>query len=157
MGKRDAGTGLRMGPKNCGDVMVLQRWPPIDSHAALLKALEEHLGYCTCADDSALAFLRDFLRLVVERSDGAGDAERFQRASERLVELLRGAGSPAMRSWFVYALDKGGLIMHGFNMYDILIMDRGRWLLDGLERFPEPPPEEDTDAEPGAESGPPGK
>jgi hypothetical protein len=40
--------------------------------------------------------------------------------------------------------------MHGFNLYDVLIMDRGRWLLDGLERFPGPPPGENAEAEPGA-------
>ena len=128
--------------------MELQRWPPIDSRAALLTALEEHLGYCPCAYDSALPFLRDFLRLVVARSDGAGDAEHFRRASEGLAELLRGAGSPAMQSWFVYALDKADLVMHGFNLYDVLIMDRGRWLLDGLERFPAPAPGEDAEATP---------
>jgi hypothetical protein len=127
--------------------MALQRWPPIASHAALLKALEEHLGYCACASDSALPFLRDFLRLVVERSDGVGDTERFRRASQSLTELLRGAGSPAMQSWFVYALDRANLVMHGFNLYDVLIMDRGRWLLEGLERFPKPSREKETEAE----------
>jgi hypothetical protein len=126
--------------------MALQRWPPIDSHAALLKVLEEHLGYCTCASESALPLLRDFLRLVVERTDGVGDGERFRGASERITELLRASGSPAMQSWFVYALDRADLVMHGFNLYDVLIMDRGRWLLDGLERFPEPPPDPDEDA-----------
>jgi hypothetical protein len=113
--------------------MTLQRWPAIGSHSELLEALEEHLGYCTCAYDNALPLLRDFLRLVVEHTDGVKDDERFRRASVALVELLRTAGSGAMRSWFVYALDKADLIMHNFNLYDILIMDRGRWLLDGLE------------------------
>jgi hypothetical protein len=120
--------------------MALQRRPPIDSHAALLEALKEHLGYCTCAYDSAIPFLRDILRLVVERTDAVHDRDCFRRASERLTELLRSAGSPAMQSWFVYALNRADLIMHGFNLYDLLVMDRGRWLLDGLERFPEPPP-----------------
>jgi hypothetical protein len=129
--------------------MVLQRWPAIDSHAALLKALEEHLGYCTCASDSALPFLRDFLRLVAERTDGVQDTERFRRASEGVVELLRGAGAPAMRSWFVYALDKADLVMHGFNLYELSIMVRGRWILVGLERFPEAPPGEEAETEPG--------
>ena len=132
--------------------MALRRWSPIHSHSELLKALEEHLGYCNCAYDSSLPFLRDFLRLVVERSDGVEDTERFRRASEALTELLRDAGSPAIQSWFVYALDKSDLIMHGFNLYDVLIMDRGRWLLEGLEQFSEPPPSEDEEAEPGGQS-----
>lgn len=76
--------------------MALQRWPRIDRHAALLKALEEHLGYCTCAFDTALPFLRDFLRLVVERTDNVQDTERFRRTS-KVLTLLRGAGSPAMQ------------------------------------------------------------
>ncbi|MFO1046137.1 MAG: hypothetical protein U0941_30535 [Planctomycetaceae bacterium] len=49
----------------------------------------------------------------------------------------------------MYALDKADVITHGFNLYDILMMDRGWWLLDGLERFPEPPRLQDDDAEPG--------
>jgi hypothetical protein len=68
------------------------------------------------------------------------------------VELLQGDGSSAMRSWFVYALDKANLIMHEFNLYNVLIMDRRRWLLDGLERFPGPPPGENAEAEPGAKA-----
>jgi hypothetical protein len=64
-----------------------------------------------------------------------------------VADLLQGAGSSAMQSWFVYALDKADLVMHGFNLYDVLLMDRGRWLLDGLERFPEPPPVSDKDSE----------
>lgn len=108
---------------------ALQRQLPIDSHAALSKALEEHLGYCSCAYDSALSLLRDFLRLVVQRSDGAADDERFRGSSDRLRELLQASGSPAMQSWLVYTLDRADLIMHGLNLYDVLIMDRGRWLL----------------------------
>src|SRR4051794_14990733 len=101
--------------------MALQTWPPIDSHASLLKTLEADLGYCTCAFPDALPLLRDFLRLVVERTDGVQDPERFRRASERIAELLGTNGSTALRSWFVYALDRAGLVMHGFNLYDVLI------------------------------------
>jgi hypothetical protein len=130
--------------------MVLERWPPIDSHASLPKVLEAELGYCTCAFSDALPLLRDFLRLVVERTDGVKDPERFRQASEKIVDLLGANGSTGMRSWFVYALDRAGLVGHSFNLYDVLIMDRGRWLLEGLERFPEPPPIPDEDSEPEA-------
>jgi hypothetical protein len=64
--------------------------------------------------------------------------------------FLRRSASTAVQSWFVYALDKADLVTHGFNLYDILMMDRGWWLLDGLERFPDPPPPPDEGAEPGA-------
>jgi hypothetical protein len=129
-------------------VEAWRRLPAIDSHAALCKVLEERLGYCSCAYDTALPFLRDFLRLVVERTDGVQDAERHGRAYRALVELLQSAGSSAVQSWFVYALDRAELITHGFNLYDVWVMDRGRWVLDALERFPEPPPPQDEDAEP---------
>ena len=126
-----------------------RRWQAIDSHKALIIALKEHMGYCTCAYDNAVPFLRDFLRLVDRRTNGASDSEVFRQASVDLEAFLRNSSSSAVQSWFVYALDKADLITHGFNLYDILMMDRGWWLLDGLERFPEPPPP-DEDAEPGA-------
>ena len=126
-----------------------RRWSAIDSHRALILALEEHLGYCTCAYDNAVPFLRDFLRLVEKRTNCATDSERFHQASVELEEFLRRSASSAVQSWFVYALDKADVITHGFNLYDILMMDRGWWLLDGLERFPEPPRLQDDDTEPG--------
>lgn len=124
---------------------VLQTWPPIDSHAALLAALKERLGYCTCASDDALRLLRDILRLVVDRSDAIADkdTERVRTAHQALEELLQTAGSPALQSWFVYALDKADLVLHNYNRYDLLIADRGQWLLDGLQRFSEPPSDEE--------------
>ena len=128
--------------------MALQGWPPIDSRATLCKVLQETLGFCPCAHNTALPFLRDFLRLVVARTDGVEDAERFRQTSAAVIDLLRQAGAPAMQSWFVYALDHADLIMHNFNRYNVLIMDRGRWVLDGLERFSEPPPAGDEEAEP---------
>jgi len=127
-----------------------RRWPAIDSHVALIKALEEHPGYCTCAYDNAIPFLRDFLRLVDRRTKGASDSNRFRQASAELEAFLRESASPAVQSWFVYALDKADLITHGFNLYDILMMDRGWRLLDGLERFAKPPPKDDLEREPEA-------
>lgn len=116
----------------------------IGSHAELIKALGEILGYCTCSYNIALPFLRDVLRLIAERTDNMQDHERFLLVSSQLEDLLNQNGSPAMRSWFIHTLDNADLVMHGFNLYDLSIMNRGRWLLAGLERFPEPPP---TDVE----------
>ncbi len=125
--------------------MALLMLPPIDSHTTLLKTLEADLGYCTCASPDALPLLRNLLRLVVERTDGVEDTERCRRASEGIAELLSSNGSTGMRSWFIYALERADLVMHGFNLHDLWIMDRGRWLLDGLERFPEPPEQDDPE------------
>lgn len=119
------------------------RWAPIGSFDELFKVLETGLGFCECAHTDALPLLRDILRLIVERTDGVSDPERFQSANEGIKALLDANGSTGMRSWFVYALDRADLIMHGFNLYDVWIMDKGRWVLDGLERYPESPGTED--------------
>lgn len=47
----------------------------------------------------------------------------------------------------VYALEKADLVLHNYNRFDLLIADRGQWLLDGLERFSEPPTAEDASGE----------
>ena len=116
--------------------MALQRWAPIDSPASLLKALEDSLGYCDCAYDDTPTFLREFLRAAADRSDTTNEPERFREASERLVAFLKAGGSSGMRSWFVYLMDRADLVSHNFNLYDVWITDRGRWLLAGLEQFP---------------------
>jgi hypothetical protein len=124
----------------------LQTWPPIDSQAALLTALQERMGYCTCASHDTLCFLRDFLRLVVERSNAIADQDtsRVRKVHGSIEEMLQNAGSPALQSWFVYSLEKADLVLHNYNRYDLLIADRGQWLMDGLERFPEPPTTDDA-------------
>lgn len=124
--------------------MPLEQWPPIDSHEVLLAALKDDLGYCTCASDDSIPFLRNLLRLVDERTDSVADPARYKNASEGIVALLNDAGSPAMQSWFVYALDNADYIMHGLNLYDLWATYRGRWLLAGLELYAEPPPEDDA-------------
>lgn len=97
----------------------------------------EHMAYCTCSYDTAIPLLRNVLRLIRERTDGVEDEERFRSASAALRKLLDDAGSPGLQSWFIYSLDRADLISHGFNVYDVWIRDRGRWLLQGLERFAE--------------------
>lgn len=119
--------------------------PPIESRAELERVLKADLGLCTCAHADTLPFLREFLRLVAERTDAMNDADRVRRVHQDLSEVLDSNGSAAMRNWFVYAIDRAGLVAHNFNLYDLMIMDRGRWILDALERFPQPVPLVDED------------
>lgn len=125
----------------------LQTWPPIDSYAALVTELKERLGYCECASPGAVRFLRDILHIVANRSNAIADQaiERVQLAQQNLGDRLRESGAPEMQSWFIHALEKADLVFHNFNRNDLLIADRGQWLLHGLEQFSDPPSEGRSD------------
>ncbi len=41
-----------------------------------------------------------------------------------------------------------GFVLHNFNRYDLMLLNRGRWILDALERFPVPVPLTDDDLDP---------
>ena len=109
-------------------------WPPIDSREALLATLRRELGYCDCAPEQAVPALRDFLRAARDRSDATENAEAFERASRSVESLLPLDAAPAQAAWFVYALLRADLVRHGFRLTDIWITDRGRLLLEALER-----------------------
>ncbi len=87
--------------------------PPIETWAALEKVLKDDLGYCTCGEPDTLPFLRDFLRLVAERTDAMSDPDpdhkRYRRAPQALTEFLDANGSGGIRNWFVYGADRAGL------------------------------------------------
>jgi hypothetical protein len=131
-------SGLQRPAIRAGTIMARERFPRIDSHESLLKALEDELGYCTCAYGEALPLLRDFLRLVVERTEGVGEPERYRIATDNIRTMQSDNGSTALRSWFIYTLDRADLLMHGFNLYDVWATAKGRWLLAGLEQFAQP-------------------
>ncbi len=110
-------------------------WPPIDSGEALLATLRRELGYCDCAPEQTLPALRDFLRAARDRSDSTESAEAFDRASRSVESLLPLDDAPAQAAWFVYALLRADLVRHGFRLTDVWITDRGRLLLEALERY----------------------
>lgn len=110
-------------------------WPPLESREALLATLRGELGYCDCAPDETLSQLRDFLRAVRDRSDAVDDAEAFARASRALEDGLPFESASALTAWFVYGLQQRDLVWHGFRLTDVWITDRGRRLLQALEKF----------------------
>lgn len=101
----------------------------------LKDELTERLGYCTCSSREALVLLRDFLAIAKRRTDSTSDADgtAFGQATRDLESLLEGEAPSAQADWFVYALDRGGLIQHGFNLYDVLIREPGLRVLQGLD------------------------
>lgn len=108
-------------------------FPPVNDGKELTKALASELGYCRCASGAAISVLRNLLRAVVERTDAIGDGAAFALASRRLESLLVDGNGWA--EWLVYNLDQRDFVQHGFRQSDLLITERGRLLLQAIERF----------------------
>ena len=108
-------------------------FPEVASREQLEAVLGSELGYCGCASGAALAVLRDLLRSAQERSDATGDPAAFARASRRLEALLDGGGGWA--EWLVYGLEQRDFVWHGFRQVDLWVTDKGRLLLQAVERF----------------------
>ena len=108
-------------------------FPPVGDARQLTAVLASELGYCGCASGAAVSVLRGFLRAVVERTDATGDEAAFALASRGLEALLASGGGWA--EWLVYNLDQRDFVQHGFRQADLLITERGRLLLQAIERF----------------------
>ena len=109
------------------------RFPPVEDGKQLTAVLESELGYCICASGAAVGVLRDLLRAVQERTDALDDSVAFALASRSLEALLAGGGGWA--EWMVYSLEQRDFVQHGFRQSDLLITEKGRLLLQSLERF----------------------
>lgn len=110
-------------------------FPVIETEEQLHKVLGAELGYCSCATVDTLELLVRFLRAVRKRSDSTQDAAAFASASRELEACLPLQAQPAFADWFVYGLDQRNLVSHNFRVTDVWITDKGRWLLDAMERF----------------------
>ncbi len=108
-------------------------FPPVISAKQLTVVLASELGYCGCASGAAVGVLRDLLRAARQRTDATCDGAAFALASRELEKLLAGGGGWA--EWLVYGLEQRGLVQHGFGQSDLLITERGRLLLQAVERF----------------------
>lgn len=108
-------------------------FPEVESREQLDAVLESELGYCKCASGAALAVLRDLLHATQARSDTANDPAAFADASRR-VEALLAEGS-AWAEWVVFGLEQPGFVWHGFRQTDLWVTDKGRLLLQAIERY----------------------
>ena len=110
-------------------------FPPIETREQLLKVLGVELGYCGCATTDTLELLVRFLKAARKRSDSTQDAVEFASASREIEGCLPLQALPAFADWFVYGLDQRDLVSHGFRVTDVWITNKGRWLLEAMERF----------------------
>jgi hypothetical protein len=116
------------------DGPVRPQLPRIESHEQLLQVLSAELGYCDCASEEALSVLVRFLRGARKRSDSSGDPAGFASASRELEACLPPEAT-GLGDWFVYGLEQRGLVSHNFRVTDAWITDKGRWLLEAIERL----------------------
>ncbi len=132
--------------------MAGYKLPQIASAAQLREFLRAELGYCTCAFADTVPLLKDVLRMAKVRSDSLEDMEAHKRIWHALEDRLLVKLAPALANWFVYTLDRADLVHHNYNVLDIWIMDRGRLVLDALDRFPDPALLEDDEQASGHQS-----
>ncbi len=116
-------------------------FPAIESGNALFEILKRDLGYCACAYEDAVPVLHELLRRVVQRSDSVKDLDVFYREAQNFEQFLFSQSSSGMGSWMIYTLEKADLLYHGSNVLDVWITRKGRWLLEALDRFPNPQPD----------------
>ena len=76
------------------------------------------------------------MRAAQTRSDCTHDVAAFATASRQLDASLPFEAAPGLAEWFVYGLDQRDLVSHSFRVNDVWITDKGRWLLEALERIP---------------------
>jgi hypothetical protein len=119
--------------------------PEMTSVADFRRVLQAELGYCTCAFAGAIPLLRDVLLLAKRRTASTGDFDEFKRISHELDAALRIDTASGLASWFVYSLDRAGLVTHNYNVTDLWITPKGEAVLDALERYPDPASIEESD------------
>ncbi|HNI58138.1 MAG TPA: hypothetical protein PKZ00_11210 [Elusimicrobiota bacterium] len=119
-----------------------------DSQEQLLQHLKEETGYCACSDGSTLPMLERFLGLLQEKTthsnraaikkaeykDFAEDYAAYAKVDAEIKQFLE---TPlGWTDWFVFGLEKAGLVTHNFRITDVWITEKGTALLKNLKRFP---------------------
>ena len=109
----------------------------ISNYDDLIATLKKELGYCGCGYyEEAILLLYDTLRLARIRTDTINsDNECYLDATDELLERIPLNKMYGLATWFLYLLNDRDLITHGFEISDIMITQKGRWLLDAIERY----------------------
>ncbi|MDX2301289.1 MAG: hypothetical protein NW226_00760 [Microscillaceae bacterium] len=91
--------------------------------ARLTQILKQELNYCTCASAEVLQIL--FLTL----SYGRDIPHSPSKVPTDVDRLPMGLGE-----WFIYFLESKDLLSHGFNNLDFSLTEKGRQLLEDMEK-----------------------
>lgn len=103
------------------------------------------LEFCGCGmPDRCLAYIRDVLRHtkrreamweITDKSKMQGAVDAWENDSVPLYGPLIPEGFTGMRYFVLYALDRKGLLTHGSSVHSCYLTDKGRELLEDLEKL----------------------
>lgn len=106
------------------------------------RFLIEEMGYCDCAGEGPIVFLRDSLRILETRLKSArGDPAPFHTLTQQFIrqvdpfgeaERANGAGGGP---WLVMFWQQKGLLWHNRNLSDCVLSLKGQYLLAALDRL----------------------
>lgn len=111
---------------------------PFKTNADTRRFLTEEMGWCDCAEDAPIVFLRDSLRILQMRLQSASteDPTEWQALTKQFMEQVdplgeTGGGGP----WLVMFWQRNGLLWHNRNLSDCVLSRKGEYLLAALDRL----------------------
>jgi len=106
------------------------------------RFLTEELGYCHCAGDGPIVFLRDSLRILETRLKSArGDPAPFHALTQQFIRQVdpfgeaEGVSGAGGGPWLVMFWQHKKLLSHSRNLSDCHLTRKGEYLLDALDRL----------------------
>lgn len=106
------------------------------------RFLTEEMGYCDCAGDGPIVFLRDSLRILQTRLKSArGDPAPFHALTQQFIRQVdpfgeaEGANGEGGGPWLVMFWQQKGLLWHNRNLSDCVLSLKGQYLLAALDRL----------------------
>ena len=109
--------------------------PTLENKDYLLQFLREEFAYCGCGYyEEALRDLRDLLDFARRRQEAlSDDLNVFHTVTNELNDWLLLA--PGLSTWFVWLLDERKFIWHGIRTSDCYLSEKGRVVLDAINKF----------------------
>lgn len=110
---------------------------PFKTEADTRRFLTEEMGYCDCAGDAPIAFLRDSLRILDTRLKSAGtDPAQWQALTKQFIEQVDPLGETSGSGpWLVMFWQHKDLLWHNRNLSDCVLSRKGEYLLAALDRL----------------------
>ncbi len=106
------------------------------------RFLAEELGYCDCAGEGPIVFLRDSLRILETRLKAArGDPAPFHALTQQFIRQVdpfgeaKGANGVGGGPWLVMFWQHKKLLSHSRNLSDCHLTRKGEYLLAALDRL----------------------
>ena len=113
----------------------MPKLPQIGDEEELLEFLRAEFAYCGCGYyEEAIRDLRDLLEFAQRRQNAlGGESDVFHAVTCELDEWLLRA--PGLSTWIVWLLDERDFIWHGKRTSDCYISDKGRVVLDAINKY----------------------